>query len=275
MYLKEKKVDSSKVLDADLVVTESSGTKLEKHDTSSISGNDTHVEDVDIKLVNDKEPRAEKCVFNANHDASITKFLKEIVTRHRSSPNKPSAVHEKAKTPRSCLRWIPTCRIFNIVGLRWVPTRKTFTSSITKVYCEPLNGSNEDITNPYESDQTLNVSAVHEAATPRAKVLADSPVSISISQDAPSTRSSFNVIQIHTPFEHIGRWTKDHPIANMIDDPSRSVFIRKQLETDVMWCYFDAFLSSVEPKTFKQAMTEPSWIDAMQEEIHKFERLEV
>ncbi|GKE59404.1 retrovirus-related pol polyprotein from transposon TNT 1-94, partial [Tanacetum coccineum] len=29
------------------------------------------------------------------------------------------------------------------------------------------------------------------------------------------------------------------------------------------------------PKNFKQAMTELSWIDAMQEEIHKFERLQV
>ncbi|GJT45024.1 hypothetical protein Tco_0953739 [Tanacetum coccineum] len=83
-------------------------------------------------------------------------------------------------------------------------------------------------------------------------------------------RSSSNVIQIHTPFEHLGRWTKDHPIANVIGDPSRSVSTRKQLETDAMWCYFDAVLTSVEPKNFKQAMTEPLWIDAMQEEIHEF-----
>ncbi|GKE44440.1 retrovirus-related pol polyprotein from transposon TNT 1-94, partial [Tanacetum coccineum] len=48
-----------------------------------------------------------------------------------------------------------------------------------------------------------------------------------------------------------------------------------QLETDAMWCYFDAFLTSVEPKNFKQAMNKPSWINAMQEEIHEFERLEV
>ncbi|GKE56675.1 integrase, catalytic region, zinc finger, CCHC-type containing protein, partial [Tanacetum coccineum] len=41
-------------------------------------------------------------------------------------------------------------------------------------------------------------------------------------------------------------------------------FSRKQLEIDVMWCYFDAFLTSVEPKNFKQVMTEPSWIEAMQ-----------
>ncbi|GJV22871.1 hypothetical protein Tco_1375566 [Tanacetum coccineum] len=51
------------------------------------------------------------------------------------------------------------CRIFNTVDLRWVPTGKTFTSSTTMVDCEPLNGSNKDITNPYESNQTLNVSA--------------------------------------------------------------------------------------------------------------------
>nr|GEW58571.1 hypothetical protein [Tanacetum cinerariifolium] len=31
----------------------------------------------------------------------------------------------------------------------------------------------------------------------------------------------------------------------------------------------------LEPKNFKQAMSEPSWIDAMQEEIHKYERLQV
>nr|GEU71695.1 integrase, catalytic region, zinc finger, CCHC-type, peptidase aspartic, catalytic [Tanacetum cinerariifolium] len=70
------------------------------------------------------------------------------------------------------------------------------------------------------------------------------------------------------------RWTKVHSIANVIGDPSRSVSTRKQLQTDAMWCYFDAFLTSVEPKNFKQAMTKPSWIDAMQE-IHKFERLQV
>ncbi|GJU57888.1 hypothetical protein Tco_1235654 [Tanacetum coccineum] len=131
-----------------------------------------------------------KCVFNANHDACITKFLKEVNSRakiqpnktrnsnkvvdptshnqkpgrkiiigHRFSPNKSSAVYEKTNTPRSCLRWILTGRIFNIVGLRWVPTRKTFTSSTTKVDCELPNGLNDYITNLYKCDQTFNVSA--------------------------------------------------------------------------------------------------------------------
>ncbi|GJT38935.1 hypothetical protein Tco_0938800 [Tanacetum coccineum] len=130
-----------------------------------------------------------KCVFDANHDNCITKFLKEVNSRakvqspktrnnnkpvepkshtqkpgrqiaigQRFSPTKSSAVHEKPNTPRSCLRWIPTGRIFKLAGLRWIPTGKMFTDSTTKVDSEPPNGSNDDITNPYECDQTLNVS---------------------------------------------------------------------------------------------------------------------
>ncbi|GKD73177.1 retrovirus-related pol polyprotein from transposon TNT 1-94, partial [Tanacetum coccineum] len=139
---------------------------------------------------------------------------------------------------------------------------------------------------------TISQQPFQEPAASRAVNLADSPVSTSINQDAPSSKSpktpifrddplnespheelpsqgsSSNVRQTHTPFEHLGKWIKDHPIANMIGDPSRSISTRKQLKTDAMWYFFDAFLTSVEPKNFKQAMTEPSRIDAMQEEIH-------
>ncbi|GJV17742.1 hypothetical protein Tco_1363065 [Tanacetum coccineum] len=79
--------------------------------------------------------------------------------RHRFSIKKTSAVHEKTMTLRSCLRWKPTGKIFRTVGLRWVPTGKIFTPSTTKVDSEPPNGSNADITNQYESAQTLDVSA--------------------------------------------------------------------------------------------------------------------
>nr|GEY43168.1 Gag-Pol polyprotein [Tanacetum cinerariifolium] len=45
------------------------------------------------------------------------------------------------------------------VGLRWVPTGRILTSSTSKVDSEPLNGSNADISNQYECEQTLDVSA--------------------------------------------------------------------------------------------------------------------
>ncbi|GJZ23412.1 retrovirus-related pol polyprotein from transposon TNT 1-94, partial [Tanacetum coccineum] len=101
----------------------------------------------------------------------------------------------------------------------------------------------------------------------------DDPLHESLHEYSTSQGSSSNVRPIHTPFESLCRWTKDHPIANVIGDPSCFVSTRKQQQTDAMWCYFDAFLTSVEPKNFKQAMTEPSWIDAMQEEIQEFEGL--
>ncbi|GJW93790.1 retrovirus-related pol polyprotein from transposon TNT 1-94 [Tanacetum coccineum] len=111
--------------------------------------------------------------------------------------------------------------------------------------------------------------------SPKTPIFRDDPLNESPHEESPSQGSSSNMRQTHTLFEHLGKWTKDHPIANVIGDPYRSVSTRKQLQTDAMWCYFDAFLTDVEPKNFKQEMTEPSWIDAMQEEIHEFERLQV
>ncbi|GKA38453.1 hypothetical protein Tco_0731004 [Tanacetum coccineum] len=60
MQSKEGKVDSSKALDAGLVVTECSGTKSAKQVTSSSSGNYIiHVVNADIRLVNDQRAFAE------------------------------------------------------------------------------------------------------------------------------------------------------------------------------------------------------------------------
>nr|GEU74892.1 hypothetical protein [Tanacetum cinerariifolium] len=56
-------------------------------------------------------------------------------------------------------RWKLTGRVFKTIDLRWIPTGKIFTSSTTKVGNELPNGSNEDITNPYECEENLYVSA--------------------------------------------------------------------------------------------------------------------
>ncbi|GJX45666.1 retrovirus-related pol polyprotein from transposon TNT 1-94 [Tanacetum coccineum] len=111
--------------------------------------------------------------------------------------------------------------------------------------------------------------------SPKTPLFHDFPLHKFLHKDSTSQGSSSNVRPSYTSFELIGKWTMDHPIANVIGDPSRSIATRKQLKINAMWCYFDAFLTSVEPKNFKQAMTKPSWIDAIQEKIHEFERLQV
>nr|GEU87753.1 hypothetical protein [Tanacetum cinerariifolium] len=74
--------------------------------------------------------------------------------------------------------------------------------------------------------------------------------------------------------QHNSKWTKDHPLDNIIGQLSRPVSTRLQLHEQDLFCYYDAFLTSVEPKTYKDALTQYCWIEAMQEELNEFERLE-
>ncbi|GJV65631.1 hypothetical protein Tco_1476459 [Tanacetum coccineum] len=55
----EEKVDSSKALDASLVIIKSNGTESQEQDTSSRSGNNAHVDDADMRPIYDEEPKAE------------------------------------------------------------------------------------------------------------------------------------------------------------------------------------------------------------------------
>ncbi|GJS11661.1 retrovirus-related pol polyprotein from transposon TNT 1-94 [Tanacetum coccineum] len=77
------------------------------------------------------------------------------------------------------------------------------------------------------------------------------------------------------PHEHIRKWTDSHPLDNIIGNPSRPVSTQKQLATDALWCFYNSVLSKVEPKNFTSAVTEDCWFQAMQEEIHEFDQLDV
>ncbi|GJT55666.1 hypothetical protein Tco_0990720 [Tanacetum coccineum] len=72
-----------------------------------------------------------------------------------------------------------------------------------------------------------------------------------------------NVHSVNQSPKHINKCTKDHPLDNVIGDPSRPVSTRHQLQDEAIFCYFDAFLSSVEPKSYKEALTESCWIEAI------------
>nr|GEU88384.1 retrovirus-related Pol polyprotein from transposon TNT 1-94 [Tanacetum cinerariifolium] len=94
--------------------------------------------------------------------------------------------------------------------------------------------------------QSMTPTTTSFEESPKTPHFHDDPLHESLHEELTSQGSSSIVRPTHTLFEHLSRWTKDHPIANVI-----------------------------EPNNFKQAMTELSWIDAMQEEIHEFERLQV
>ncbi|GJX96168.1 retrovirus-related pol polyprotein from transposon TNT 1-94 [Tanacetum coccineum] len=74
------------------------------------------------------------------------------------------------------------------------------------------------------------------------------------------------------PSKH--RWTKDHLLEQVIGNPSQSIRTRRQLETDGEMCMFALTVSRTEPKNVKEAMADSAWIEAMQEEVHQFDRLD-
>nr|GEU45304.1 hypothetical protein [Tanacetum cinerariifolium] len=84
-----------------------------------------------------------------------------------------------------------------------------------------------------------------------------------------------NVHSVNQPPEHLKKWTKDHSLDNVIGNPSRPISRRHQLQTEAMFCYFNAFLTLVEPKNYKEALKESCWIKSMLEELNEFERLEI
>ncbi|GKC76432.1 retrovirus-related pol polyprotein from transposon TNT 1-94 [Tanacetum coccineum] len=59
---------------------------------------------------------------------------------------------------------------------------------------------------------------------------------VSSSEDVSSAEST----HVTQPHYHLGKWSKDHPLENVIGNPSRSVSTRKQLATDALWCLYNS-----------------------------------
>ncbi|GJU52330.1 retrovirus-related pol polyprotein from transposon TNT 1-94 [Tanacetum coccineum] len=79
----------------------------------------------------------------------------------------------------------------------------------------------------------------------------------------------------YQPYLHEYQWTKDHPLEQVIGEPSRPVLTRNQLRTDGDMCMYALTVSTMEPRNVKEAMTDPAWIESMQEELLPFKRLNV
>nr|GEW49358.1 putative ribonuclease H-like domain-containing protein [Tanacetum cinerariifolium] len=96
-----------------------------------------------------------------------------------------------------------------------------------------------------------------------------------VSSDQSSSTDSNHIVvhPDHQISEHNSKWTKDHLLKNIIGQLARPVSTRLQLHEKALFCYYDAFLTYVEPKTYKDALNQSCWIKAMQEELNEFEGL--
>ncbi|GJT63255.1 putative ribonuclease H-like domain-containing protein [Tanacetum coccineum] len=105
------------------------------------------------------------------------------------------------------------------------------------------------------------------------------PFATPSTSDAESSSSQYvdpsNMHTFYQPYPHEFQWTKDHPLEQVIGEPSRPVLTRNQLRSDGDMCMYALTVSTVEPKNVKEAMTDPAWIESMQEELLQFKRLDV
>ncbi|GJS37772.1 retrovirus-related pol polyprotein from transposon TNT 1-94 [Tanacetum coccineum] len=120
------------------------------------------------------------------------------------------------------------------------------------------------------------------SAAPRTALAAQAPqvlqtltTSTTIADTAPTPKNSSSqatnipntssdVDKLETQQKH---WTKDHPLEQVIGEPSRPVLTRNQLRTDGNMCMYALTVITMEPSNVKEAMKDPAWIESMQEEL--------
>ncbi|GKE94676.1 hypothetical protein Tco_1579531, partial [Tanacetum coccineum] len=160
------------------------------------------------------------------------------------------------------------------------PVESTGLPSSTTVDQDAPSPSTSQTTQQSQS-QTIHLGAKEESHDLKVAHMSNDPYfGIPIPETISEESSSSDVIptNVHSDApisEYLSKWTKDHPLQNIIGDPSRPVSTRLQLQEQALFCYYDAFLTSVKPKTYKDALTQSCWIETIQEELHEFEHLEV
>ncbi|XP_074283511.1 uncharacterized protein LOC141608059 [Silene latifolia] len=110
------------------------------------------------------------------------------------------------------------------------------------------------------------------------KVIADSTIT-------PGTSSGGTRIETHSledgqpssnddvpPTSKKWKYKGSHPMDTILGSLNDGVKTRRKLNN---FCSFYSFLSNIEPANIKEALAEPDWIVAMQEELQQFERNKV
>nr|GEU40955.1 uncharacterized mitochondrial protein AtMg00810-like [Tanacetum cinerariifolium] len=77
------------------------------------------------------------------------------------------------------------------------------------------NAPSTSITSTQEQKHSPDISQGFEKS-PKTPTFHDAPLYESLHKDSTSQGLSSNVRQTHTAYDHLGRWTKDHPIKNMM-----------------------------------------------------------
>nr|GFB95355.1 integrase, catalytic region, zinc finger, CCHC-type, peptidase aspartic, catalytic [Tanacetum cinerariifolium] len=153
----------------------------------------------------------------------------------------------------------PTCQTMASVQISSDPAPECQTKALEHDSLSPgrkcqENVSHGDKTEPHaENDQVVDDEFINIFSTP----VQDQGEMSSRHVDS----SNMHTFYKRYPFEH--HWTKDHPLEQVIGNPSQSIRTRCQLESDAEMCMFALTVSRTEPKNIKEAMADSAWIESM------------
>ncbi|KAI3715263.1 hypothetical protein L6452_22237 [Arctium lappa] len=81
-----------------------------------------------------------------------------------------------------------------------------------------------------------------------------------------------HVQSVSTPLPHEHRWTKEHPLHQVIRDLNKPVQTRS---ATLNQCMHDSFLNKIEHTRVSEALADSDWVSAMQDELNQFGVLKV
>ncbi|GJT66211.1 integrase, catalytic region, zinc finger, CCHC-type containing protein [Tanacetum coccineum] len=124
-------------------------------------------------------------------------------------------------------------------------------------------------------NQDAPSSSIHHH--PRSSIIFDN---IMVFNLQPATEIRLKVImltepnQSTQPHEHLRKWTDSHPLDNINWEPFSTDTTQKTACYRCSVCIYNSIVAKFEPKNFKSSVTEDCWFQAMQDEIHEFDRLD-
>ncbi|KAJ9542808.1 hypothetical protein OSB04_029314 [Centaurea solstitialis] len=152
----------------------------------------------------------------------------------------------------------------------------------TRASADAVRATEENLQDTEASPQSIIISGP-SASNTLPSIPEASPTQVVITSEQPSqedcpvipdpTLSLHSLEEIassvHPP--HTTRWTKDHPLSQVIGNISEGVKTRATAN----YSLFSCFVSQTEPKKVSNALVDPFWVKAMQDELTQFDRNQV
>ncbi|GJY39908.1 retrovirus-related pol polyprotein from transposon TNT 1-94 [Tanacetum coccineum] len=229
--------------------------------------------------------------YNSN-DMFHNHYLEEAKKQtHEIDRNSKTSMIPSARSQRTANGSKPKPRIYNQTSRNWLASKtrleinnlqserigSRLVTTPTTPSVPPTEKQLSELFQPlFDEDEefppVVHLHLVNVAPPHTPEIAPDSPSTTAVTKDAPAATTITSPSQTSPPDTGV------NGSENTITTSGSESFensITNEFDSEASSSSTVNFLENVEPKSFKEEVQYPCWIDAMQEEIHEFERLVV